>query len=199
MEGNRIELIENGLELIEIGSAVICPFESKSDASPDDVLMENIKEKAFAVVWLDYKVLIGTWDGKNFQFYADETFENKYLQRMRVFNNDREMLIYRTGNGFKGRLRIDDKNGSGAEAIVAKQVLFGTKKDESCKDSSYTKITEERGTSLVLPFGGIDKVDDKEKRIFIKTHNYIDYNAVKQATYVDCRFVSFCDNKTDLQ
>ena len=190
---------ENGLKLIKTGSTVTCPFESKPDENPEDVLIENIKEKSFAVVWLDYKVLIGTWDGKNFQFYADETFENKYLQRMRVFNKDREMLIYRTGNGFKCRLRIDDKDGKETEAIVAKQVLFGTKKDESCKDSSYIKITEERGTSLVLPFGGIDKVDDKEKRIFIKTHNYIDYNAVNQATYVDCRFISFCDNETDLQ
>ena len=188
---------ENGLELIEIGSTVTCPFESKPDESPENVLMENIKEKAFAVVWLDYKVLIGTWDGKDFQFYNNETFKNKYLQRMRVFNKNREMLVYRTGNGFKGRLRNDD-DGKGIEVIVATQVLFGTKKDESCKDGSYTKITEERGTSLVLPFGGLD-VDDKEKRIFIKTHNYIDYNAVNQATYVDCRFISFCDNETDLQ
>lgn len=189
--------MENGLELIKIGSTVSYPFKSKPDENMEDVLIENIKEKSFAVVWLDYKVLIGTWDGKDFQFYNNETFEDKYLQRMRVFNKDREMLIYRIGNGFKGRLRIDDKDGTGKEVIVAKQVLFGTKKDKSCKDSSYTKITEERGTSLVLPFGGLN-VDDEEKRIKIKTHNYLDYNAVNQAIYVDCRFVSFCDNKTDL-
>lgn len=181
---------ENGLKLIKTGSTVTCPFESKPDESPEDVLMENIREKSFAVVWLDYKVLIGTWNGKDFQFYDNKPFKNKYLQRMRVFNKDREMLIYRTGNGFKGRLRIDDKDGKGIEVIVAKQVLFGTKKDESCKDSSYTKITEERGTSLVLPFGGLN-VNAGEKRIKIKTYNYIDYNAVNQATYVDCRFVEF--------
>ena len=186
---------KNGLKLIKRGSTVTYPFEGRPDKSPEDVLTENIKEKSFAVAWLDYKVLIGTWSGKKFQFYDDETFENKYLQRMRVFNKDREMLIYRSGNGFKGRLRIDDKDGTATEVIVAKQVLFGTK-GASCNDS-YTEITEKRGTSLVLPFGGLD-VDDKEKRIFIKTHNYIDYNAVNQATYVDCRFVSFCDNKTDL-
>ena len=185
--------MENGLELIEIGSTVICPFESKPDNSPEDVLMENIKEKSFAVVWLDYKVLIGTWDGKDFQFYNDETFENKYLQRMRVFNKDREILIYRTGNGFKGRLRLDDKNGTGTEIIVANQVLFGTQKGKKCNDS-YTEITEKRGTSLVLPFGELDVDDnDKKNRVFIKTHNYIDYNAVNQATYVDCRFVEFTD------
>lgn len=187
----------NGLELIEIGSTVTRPFESKPDENPEDVLMENIKEKSFAVVWLDYKVLIGTWDGKDFQFYDNKPFENKYLQRMRVFNKDREMLIYRTGNGFKGRLRIDDKNGTDYWVIVAKQVLFGTKKGEKC-NNNYTEITEKRGTSLVLPFGGLD-VDDKKERIFIKTHNYIDYNAVNQATYVDCRFVDFTDkNSTSL-
>ncbi|MBW2165006.1 MAG: TIGR03984 family CRISPR-associated protein [Deltaproteobacteria bacterium] len=179
---------KNGLKLIEIDSTVTRPFESKADESPENVLIANIKEKSFAVVWLDYKVLIGTWDGKGFQFYDNKPFKNKYLQRMRVFNKDREMLIYRTGNGFKGRLRIDDKDGKGIEVIVAKQVLFGTK-GASCNDS-YTEITEKRGTSLVLPFGELN-VDDKEKRIKIKTHNYIDYNAVKQATYVDCRFVEF--------
>ena len=186
----------NGLKLIEIGSTVTCPFERKPNESPENVLIENIKEKAFAVVWLDYKVLIGRWDGKDFQFYDDDAFENKYLQRMRVFNADREMFIYRAGNNFKGRLRIDDKDGTDTEVIVAHQVLFGTKKGGKCNDS-YTEITEERGTSLVLPFGELD-VDDKEKRIFIKTHNYIDYNSVNQAGYVDCRFVSFCDNKSDL-
>jgi CRISPR-associated protein (TIGR03984 family) len=187
----------NGLKLIEIGSTVTCPFESKPDNSPENVLMENIKEKAFAVVWLDYKVLIGTWSGKKFQFYDNEPFKNKYLQRIRVFNADQEMLIYRAGNGFKGRLRIDDKDGTGTEIIVATQVLFGTQKGKKCNDS-YTEITEKRGTSLVLPFGELD-VDDKEKRIFIKTHNYIDYNAVNQATYVDCRFVDFTnENDTSL-
>jgi len=189
---------KEGLELIEIGSTVSYPFENKPDESPEDVLTENIKDKSFAVVWLDYKVLIGTWSGQKFQFYDDEEFENKYLQRMRVFNKDREMLIYRTGNGFKGRLRIDDKDGTGKEIIVANQVLFGTKKGKKCNDS-YTEITEERGTSLVLPFGGLDiDIDDKQKRIFIKTHNYIDYNTVNQAIYVDCRFINFCDNETDL-
>lgn len=188
---------ENGLKLIPIGSTVSYPFKIKPDASPEDVLMENIKEKAFAVVWLDYKVLIGAWDGKEFQFYDNKQFENKYLQRMRVFNKNREMLIYRTGNGFKGRLRIDDKDGKNTEIIVATQVLFGTTKVKKCNDS-YTEITEERGTSLVLPFGGLD-VDDNEKRMFIKTHNYIDYNAVNQATCVDCRFVDFTDeNNTSL-
>ena len=191
---------KNGLELIERGSTATYPFESKPDEKPENVLMENIKQKSFAVVWLDYKVLIGTWDGKDFQFYDNEIFENKYLQRMRVFNKDREMLIYRSGNGFKGRLRIDDKNGKPTEIIVANQVLFGTKKGEKCNDS-YTEITEKRGTSLVLPFSGLDVDDkDKEKRIFIKTHNYIDYNAVKQAGYVDCRFVDFTDkNNTSLK
>ncbi len=185
---------ENRLKLIKIGSVVHDPFENKPEKSPEDVLIENIKEKSFAVVWLDYKVLIGTWNGKDFQFYDNKPFKNKYLQRMRVFNKDMEMFIYRTGNSFKGRLRNDDMVGKGTEVIVAKQVLFGTKKGKKCNDS-YTEITEKRGTSLVLPFGGLD-VDDKEKRIKIKTHNYIGYNAVNQTTYVDCRFVEFTDKNS---
>jgi CRISPR-associated protein (TIGR03984 family) len=77
------------------------------------------------------------------------------------------------------------------DVVVANQVLFGTRKGKNCNER-FTEITEDRGTSLILPFANFS-VDDKRNRIHIKTHNYVGYNTVNQAIYVDCRFVGFTD------
>ena len=184
----------NGLELIHLDSSV----KSFSGIAHND-LLETVEkyfpENAFVVAYLDYTVLIGTWEKKQFHFYDDEILDPKYIQKLRVFNNDMELFIWRSSGGLRGRLRKDDKSGSGIEAVVADQLLFGTDKGNR-SNASYTEIIEERGTALMLPFTDL-KLDNKN-RIFIRTHNYIEYNKVNQATYIDCRFVNFNDGNTDL-
>ncbi|RLC16534.1 MAG: TIGR03984 family CRISPR-associated protein [Deltaproteobacteria bacterium] len=185
---------ENGLELIELGSASKA-IDKISEGNIQSVLSGIFEEKSFAVAYLDYKVLIGTWENSTFLFYQGETFENKHIQKLRVFNRDKEVLIWRSNGRFKGRLRVDE-NGSGTDVVIARQVLFGTRLEKSC-NGNFTEITEDRGTKIILPFTGIN-IDDKQNRICIETYNYVGYNAVCQATYTDCRFVSFCDAEKDL-
>jgi CRISPR-associated protein (TIGR03984 family) len=103
-------------------------------------------------------------------------------------------LIWRTNSGFKGRLRTDNE-GTKTDIIVAYQVLFGTQKGENANEH-FTEIKEARGTYLTLPFGNLI-IDDKRNRICIKTHNYVGYNAVNQASYTDCRFVGFYQCNSD--
>ena len=188
----------NGLELKTIHSEVQSVSVSVSKENLNSIIQSYFDEKSFAVAYLDYAVLIGTWENNAFHFPDNKQFEPKYIQKLRVFNSDKELLLWRTSGGLKGRLRKDDKNGSGTDVVIAKQVLFGTRLGKSC-DENFTEITEDRGTKLILPFADINIDDnDKRNRICIKTYNYIGYNAVKQATYVDCRFVSFCDAEKDL-
>ena len=153
-------------------------------------ISEIIAEKSFVVVYLDYKVLIGTYENGDFLFYEDEKFEDKFVQRIRVFNEKDEFYAWRTSNGFRVRLRQDFQGEKTEEVVEAYQALFGT---ESNALNGYTKIEEQRGTKLILPLTNL-KIDDSKNRLFIKTHNYIDYNELHQATYYDCRFVSF-ENK----
>ncbi len=186
----------NGFELLENINTKAEPLSVNQD-DVKSVLAEHLKTPSFAVVYLDYKVLIGRWENGAFRFFNNEGFENKYIQKLRVFNENKEALIWRTHNGFKGRLRTDNEGTESMNIVVAHQVLFGTKRGTHCNED-FTEITEERGTSLILPFGNI-KFDDKERltsRIRIKTHSYVDYNTVNQATYVDCRFTGFT-NGTD--
>jgi CRISPR-associated protein (TIGR03984 family) len=185
-----------GLELIKLDSEVTKHFDENKDGELESFIYTSLSGKYYVVSYLDYKVLIGTWDKEGFHFYNNETFEHKYIQKLRIFNTDEELLIWRTQGNLKGRLRKDDRKGSSTDVIVARQVLFGT--DSKPLNNTFTEIYEKRGTRLILPFKNL-KVDIKKDRIAIKTYNYIGYNKVYQATYKDCRFVSFCDQDSDLE
>jgi len=184
----------NGLELIHIGS-VSEPIKEIAAGRLQAKLHDCFPENGFAAAYLDDKVLIGRWESGNFIFSDNQEIDEKYIQKIRVFNTEKEFLAWRTQQGFKARMRKDDIQGSGADIVVAHQVLVGTKAEG--KGKGFTEISEERGTRLVLPFENI-LVDDKQQRIFIKTHNYVEYNPTGQATYADCRFVAFTDSKNDL-
>lgn len=160
------------------------------------LISQGISIKSHVVAYLDYKVLIGTFENGVFHFFQNENFDPKYIQKLRIFNKTQEMFIWRSSEGLKGRLRIDE-TGDTTDVIDAHQVLFGTKTEPT--DGGFTKITEERGTEIILPFTGIDVQNKvKDKRVFIQTRNYVDYNEVYQATYVDCRFIGFWNNSKEL-
>jgi CRISPR-associated protein (TIGR03984 family) len=167
----------------------------KSEVKPVSVQVDLLKtviehfpgSSAFVAAYLDYRVLIGKFENDVFALCENETIDAKFVQRLRVFNHDRELLIWRSKDGLKGRLRIDE-SGKDTDVVDAGQVLFGTKAESM---SNFTRLTEDRGTEIILPFANIN-VDDKKKRVCVKTRNYIEYNSIThQATYIDCRFVGF--------
>lgn len=185
----------NGLNIIKLDTNSQYFILKKADELTP-ILKEKFSKKSYVIAYLDYEVLIGTLENNAFNFFNSKQIEYKYIQKMRVFNAYQELYIWRTRDGFKSRLRVDERIGEGKqEAVIAKQALFGTIARKL--DSDFTKITEERGTTIILPFSDLS-VNEEMKRIFIKTHNYIGYNNVNQATYTDCRFVCFCDETNDL-
>ncbi len=185
----------NKLEFKKIGSAME-PYNNIKSGELMTILNAKITETAFAVVFLDDRVLIGTLENNNFHFFDNQTVEPKYIQRIRVFDMNREFHAWRSRGCLKGRLRIDNDKDDDVDVVVAKQVLFGTK--DKARSDGFTEIWEDRGTRLILPFSNLT-VDKQGNRIFILTHNYIDYNTAGQATYTDCRFVSFADSKKKLK
>lgn len=191
----------NGLELIEIFTHSQ-PFVDINQEKLDEVLAEkflrgNSNTKAYVVAWLDYEVLIGIWENQQFIFYNGKNLKLKYLQRLRIFNQEREIFLWRTNGQLKGRLREDNQEGSKVTIVVAKQLIFGTKSKQL--NDSFTEIYEERGTKLVLPFTNLE-VDNKsiDNRIFLQTYNYVKTTLEYQATYFDCRFVAFMNGNKPL-
>lgn len=186
----------NGLELKQTGSASE-PVKGISIGDLKTKLSSVFPENGFAVAYLDSRVLIGRWENGDFKLHDNQNMEEKFIQKLRVFNESQEFYAWRTKSGFDGRLRTDDDQGEGTFLVVAEQVLVGTKAIN--KADGFAEISEEkRGAHLMVPLASIE-VDDKEKRLFIKTHNYIGYTPVGQATYTDCRFVAFTDGKMDLR
>jgi CRISPR-associated protein (TIGR03984 family) len=179
----------NGLELYLI----------KSKAEPYSIInnleqaLSLFNSTGYVIAYLDYKVLIGKVNNNGFEFFNNEKIEEKYIQKLRLFNDDKELLIWRDNNGLKGRLRID---GEGEETFVvdAYQVLWGTKKEKL--RNGWIKLFEDRGTELILPYDEGVIIDDKKNRLFIMTRNYI-HPETNQATYFDCRFIKFTNKQSE--
>jgi CRISPR-associated protein (TIGR03984 family) len=189
---------ENGLVMREIESKAT-PITSIGSL---DEIKNYIKTDSLIIAYLDYKVLIGRYINGALSFYNNDEIELKYVQRIRIFNENEELLIWRSEGKFKGRHRLDNGKGNVTWAVDNWQVLFGT--DAEKLNEEYTLIKEERGTEIILPVPNIFMDPKKKKnRVKIKTRNYIDFiEETHQATYVDCRLVEFTfgeDNGRELK
>lgn len=188
---------KNGLTLEAIKTTII-PYDKLSFGDFEDLqskIEQLFNNDGYVTVYLNYEVLIGKFEGKNLIFYNNERFEPKYLQKIRIFNENKELYLWKVSEDiFKGRLRVDNQ-GEEKNVIDAKQILWGTMA-ETLNDG-WSKIYEERGTALIIPFDKL-AIDNYKQRIKINTRNYIDYNELGQAGYVDSRFVSFINGNDNI-
>lgn len=161
---------------------------------------KDIKDKApkasTVVAWLDNELKIDTLE--KFDKYFKEK-EVMLIQRLRIFNKESELHVWRSNGELKGRLRQDKEaqeiGYEETEYLDADQLLWGTrvKKVKGKNASDYLFLSEDRGTQLTIPNFFGDKVNENS-RIFIKTRNYIGFTQAHHATYVDSRFVEFVPN-----
>lgn len=151
-------------------------------------LGENFKVEGTLVAYLDYAVMIGNFDGSKMEFPGYESkFDSNFIQKLRLFNNDKELLIWKTSEGLKARLRTDG-DGTEVNVIEAEQIVLGTNVETG---SGYSVLKEKRGTRIILPLNNLS-VDEKKKRLKIKTRNYVGFDEeTGQSGYCDCRFVEF--------
>jgi len=119
------------------------------------------------------------------KIHSLETDEIKVvtIQKARIFNDDRELLIIRQANGnYRTRLRID---GSGKPATVLedRQVLLGASIEQANGGFSY--LDESAGSSGWVP------VEIKaDGRAALITRSYIEYAGDLLAGYADHRIVA---------
>lgn len=193
------ELKANNLKLISIRSRYDTLFIKNTNMDNfEREISTNINNESYVVAYMDFGVLIGKIINGKFSFYKEEVIEPKYIQRIRIFSKDNELLLWRNGIGFKGRVRIDGDGNDEIEVVEAHQLLWGTKSRFLGKN--HFEIFESRAARLILPFNdvNIDVKSNPRNRIFIKTRNYIKYNDVGQANYCDCRFMGFTDGESYL-
>jgi CRISPR-associated protein (TIGR03984 family) len=183
----------NGLKYDEIKTTSIS-IEINSDGD----ILKNAPANAWFIAYLDSRVVIGRLENNLFSYYKqlnnDVILEN--IQKLRVFNNNDELFVWRTSlGGHRARLRTDE-SGTGRGIVDANQVLFGTEAKPANGDTLYSTLTEKRGTEIIIPLVelGIKNVEinAQKGRLCIHTRSYIGtIEETGQATYEDVRFVEF--------
>ena len=142
---------------------------------------------AKAVAWYYDAIVFYNIEGGKWNEPIREELDEK-LVRLRVFNTERELHIWRSNGFLKGRLRTDTE-GTETAYVEARQIMNGTS-FEKLADGGVT-ATEDKGTSYEMPYSELEKNIEKAERIVLITRNYIDYNDIGQAGYVDSRFIDY--------
>lgn len=209
---------EKALELGPVRlSSADCKLHELSDFSSIETLVrDRFGDTGFGVFYLDNEVLVGKYDGEKFCFYKDNFPRPKFLQKMRLFNLDKELLLWRKkwqkdSGIFASRLRVDNE-GQQIEAVDAWQLLWGK---VAILNENFIELLDARGMKINIPLK--DTQVDNGERLFIKTRNYITYEtgesninlseptesdtdeiSYMQASYFDSRFVSFTNKDRKL-
>jgi CRISPR-associated protein (TIGR03984 family) len=158
-------------------------------------ISDKIKTESSVVAYLDYKVLFGKFENNSILFYENEKPEIKFLQKIRVFNENEELYFWKNGNSFNSRY-VKDKEGNGQYVLDSNNYLYGTITDKL--DGYFSKLTEDRGTEIIFPISDLKESNNGVINRILKatTRNYIGYTKMNQATYIDSRLVKIerCEN-----
>lgn len=151
-----------------------------------DLIREFLSSDVYLLAYLNYKVLAGRFRDKKPEFYADETFDPKFLLRLRVFNKEEELLLWKRSDVlFDTRYRTDCE-GEKIDVVEAGQLIWG---EVEALEPGWVKLRDKgRGMELAIPWDG---PVEKGERFKIKTRNYINYSDMGQAGYTDCRLVEY--------
>lgn len=154
------------------------------------VARESGLDSGYVVAYLDYGVLVGVFSEGTFSFRDGVSFDPRFLQKIRVFNGERELLAWRAeGRALKGRLRVDrpcaQEDAEGAVSCIdAAQYLWGETAELNGK---WLTLWEKRGISVTVPVKDTTGLD-KTTKVRLLLRNYIDYvPETGQAGYSDCR------------
>lgn len=170
-----------------------------------DIIRKNCSTAAIVAEWLPHKLLWGRYDGKSFSMFDGKRLSENMLE-MRIFNENTEIYVRRSGKGFRVRI-LQENNGTGSETeyVDSQARLWG----DSCIHA-YLPNCElpERAPSWMMPDippDGYVHLEDDQRGIemaipvpagkvssfySLVTRSYIGYLANSQATYTDTRYVA---------
>jgi len=166
-------------KIIKTSVPIILDHELNSFDELEDVTKSNLGD-ALAIFYFDDGIRWAKFENGKFVFHNSKTYEIQYLQEVRIFTKDKEMLLRRNADKtFFCRLRVDG-NGDEIDIIETNQLLLG---NTSGYDNGFTLFKEKSGSSGWVPG------EYSSNKIAIKTINYINYADDMLAGFVDSRFV----------
>ena len=188
----------NGMQMLTLKKNPPKIITEEWETIQEHIQNEFTGKTAATFVTMQHGICMGSYVQGEFIMPGRLPLEPHYLRSMRVFDADSECYVWRSSMDASGifRMRVildQEKNDTDEilHPIEARQMLWGTTLEKCPDDPDWYLLKEDRGIELLIHHSLLlpnVKVTTRN-RLWLITHNYIDYNDLGQAGYVDCRFI----------
>lgn len=180
-----IELALEDRMCIRQGSSERCPLSlARSEAALCEKLEELGMKEADVVVWQVHGIAWGRWQGGSLKLAGDAAKKCSLWLELRVFNEEEELHLKKSGDLWLGRWRRDGA-GEAVEYVDSISRFWGERVEAADASESYMKLEDAaRKLKQILP-----QVEERAKYYGLVTRSYIGYEATGQAGYADYRYV----------
>lgn len=172
-------------------------IKEKYDESKDlrQFLIEKVnKELGGNCLLLVYKynqVYIGSIIKDNLNVLGDDQFELKYITEIRMFSESGELHLWKYGDKFKWRLRIDEEVEGEIHIYEEKHVIWGTKINTK---NTNELVEEHRGMRIQFP----REIINEPLPIKYEVRNYFNFDEDGMIKFYDARLVKIINNNGDV-
>ena len=141
-------------------------------------------KKANVVVWQVHGITWGRWQNGSLKLAGDAAKKCSLWLELRVFNEEEELHLKKSGDMWLGRWRKDGA-GEATEYVDSISRFWGERVEAADAPEGYMKLEDAaRKLKQILP-----QAEEHAKYYGLVTRSYIGYEATGQAGYADYRYV----------
>ena len=141
-------------------------------------------KEANVVVWQVHGITWGRWQNGSLKLAGDAAKKCSLWLELRVFNEEEELHLKKSGDLWLGRWRKDGA-GEATEYVDSISRFWGERVEAADAPEGYMKLEDAaRKLKQILP-----QAEEHAKYYGLVTRSYIGYEATGQAGYVDYRYV----------
>lgn len=141
-------------------------------------------KEANVVVWQVHGITWGRWQNGSFKLAGDAAKKCSLWLELRVFNEEEELHLKKSGDMWLGRWRKDGA-GEATEYVDSISRFWGERVEAADAPEGYMKLEDAaRKLKQILP-----QAEEHAKYYGLVTRSYIGYEATGQAGYADYRYV----------
>lgn len=141
-------------------------------------------KEANVVVWQVHGITWGRWQNGSLKLAGDAAKKCSLWLELRVFNEEEELHLKKSGDMWLGRWRKDGA-GEATEYVDSISRFWGEMVETADLPEGYMKLEDAaRKLKQILP-----QAEERAKYYGLVTRSYIGYEATGQAGYADYRYV----------
>ena len=141
-------------------------------------------KEANVVVWQVHGIVWGCWQNGSLKLAGDVAKNCSLWLELRVFNEEEELHLKKSGDMWLGRWRKDGA-GEATEYVDSISRFWGERVEAADAPEGYMKLEDAaRKLKQILP-----QAEEHAKYYGLVTRSYIGYEATGQAGYADYRYV----------